>query len=113
MISRQEQPWLLSFATFTASTWTGGRPSRLPAFLARPKPITTRSRINERSSSATAPITVKKECDGSRKRGMSPDIFHDRIPCMWRTVNGLNGFDVTSGSASGTAIRSNNNTAEG
>ncbi len=58
-IMLQECPWARSAAILAASTATLGRPIRLPLALAFLMPARTRSAIKLRSSSATAPSTVK------------------------------------------------------
>src|ERR1019366_4585276 len=55
----QEQPWVRRDAILEASTATLGLPSLLPLALAFLMPARTRSAIRLRSSSATAPSTVK------------------------------------------------------
>ena len=58
-IVRQEQPRSRSLPILNVSTTTRGRPSRLPLARAFRSPAFTRSTIRLRSSSATAPKTVK------------------------------------------------------
>jgi hypothetical protein len=58
-IAAQERPSERRFPILAISTLTRGRPRRLPFALAFRNPARTRSAIRLRSSSATAPSTVK------------------------------------------------------
>ena len=58
LISAHVRPCTRNRVTSAASTGTRGRPSRVPPLRARFRPMTTRYRINERSNSSTAPMTV-------------------------------------------------------